>query len=78
MNWRHERPQEMISLLSEKMMWAIEPLEKVNWKEPQTMANCTLAFVVLGEAVNRVCVLYFICCWPQQNESPLGMGSAKV
>ena len=46
MNWRHERAQEIISLLSEKGMWDKEPLDKVKWKEPQTMANCNLTFMV--------------------------------
>ena len=46
MNWRHERAQDMISPLSEKGMWDKEPLEKVKWKEPQTMANCNLPFMV--------------------------------
>ena len=46
MNWRHERAGEMISLLSEKGMWDKEPLERVKWKEPPTMANCHLTFTV--------------------------------
>lgn len=48
MNWRRERPSEMTPLLSEKVMCDKEPLEKVKWKESQTMANCNLAFMVLG------------------------------
>lgn len=68
----------MTSPLSEIVMWDKEPLEKVKWKEPQTMANRNLAFVVFGEALDRMCALYFTCSCSQQNGSPLGIGGAMV
>lgn len=40
----------MTSLLSEKVMWDKEPLEKVKWKELHTAANHNLAFIVFREA----------------------------
>lgn len=40
----------MTFLLSEKVMWDKEPLEKVKWEEMHTTANRSLAFMVLREA----------------------------
>lgn len=41
---------------SENIMWDIEPLEKVKWKEPQTM-NGKLQSCLYGEAVDCVCAI---------------------
>lgn len=76
--WRHERAGEMISLLSEKGMWDKEPLERVKWKEPPTMANCHLTFTVFKRQWTKTRVLCFTYCWFPQNGSLLAIGGITV
>lgn len=54
-------------------------LRKSSGKNHRQWQTTTLSWwLVLGEAVDTACVLYFTHSWSQQNESPLAKGGAEV